>query len=695
MPLRKEVPAVNNMIKCTINGIEYSAQIGTTILELSKKNGIEIPTLCHDERVEAYGGCGLCVVEVFFGTSSKLMRACSTKISDGMVIETESEKVCRSRKFVLEMLLSDHIGDCIAPCSLACPAGTDCQKYSALIANGKYEEAVRVIKEALPLPASIGRICPHPCESKCRRALVEEPVSLASLKYFAADKDLESDPYIPECKDNTGKSIAIIGAGPAGLSAAYFLRRKGHNVTIYDKMPKAGGMLRYGIPQYRLPKDILDKEISIIEKLGVKINCNQKLGTDFSLETLKNENDAVVVATGAWLSSKMGVSGEDAEGVLGGIDFLRECALGNTPFIGKNVAVCGGGNTAMDACRTAVRLSAENVYIIYRRTLDEMPAEKIEIDEATEEGVIFKFLTNPDAILSENGHVKSIRLQCMELGNPDESGRRSPVPIKGKFEELPVDTVIMAIGQKTDSEGLEYLEKTSKGTVCADTASFRTSIEGVFAIGDVSNKGADIAISAIGEAKKASNVIDAYLNGIDAPYKKPLISERTITADDLKDKEKLPRQKTPVLSPEIRKTSFSEVSLSLSEDAARKEALRCLECGCLDYSQCSLIKYARKYNAEPSRVCGEKAKRHKDDSHAVIMRDYNKCVLCGLCVRVCTDVEKASVLEFTHRGFNAGVDTQFHIPLRDSSCTSCSLCVEVCPTGAMYKKTEGLKNVSV
>lgn len=686
---------MNNTINCTVNGSEYSFKSGMTILEAASSIGIEIPTLCHDERVEAYGGCGLCVVEVFLGASSKLMRACSTKISDGMVIETESEKVCRSRRFVLEMLLSDHTGDCIAPCSLACPAGTDCQKYAALTANGEYTEAVKVIKEVLPLPASIGRICPHPCESKCRRSLVEESVSLASLKYFAADKDLEKDPYILECKENTGKRVAIIGAGPGGLSCAYFLRRKGHNVTVYDKMEKPGGMLRYGIPQYRLPKSVLDKEIAIIEKLGVKIECGKKLGEDFTLDSLKAENDAVVVATGAWLSSKMRTPGEELHGVLGGIDFLRECAKGNAPSIGKNVAVCGGGNTAMDACRTAVRLGAENVYVIYRRTRNEMPAEKIEIDEAIEEGVIFKFLTNPDEIIGENGHVRSIRLQCMELSEPDESGRRSPVPIEGKFENISVDTVIMAIGQKTDPTGLEALEKTAKGTVCADSATFRTSLDGVFAIGDVSNKGADIAISAIGEAKKASEVIDAHLHGIFARYGKPFICEKTVTADDLSDREKLARQKMPVLSPEVRKQDFSEVALGLSEEAARKEASRCLECGCLDYSQCRLIKYSRLYGADPSRIGGEKAKRSKDDSHSVILRDYNKCVLCGLCVRVCKDVEKASVLDFTHRGFTACVDTEFHLPLAISECTSCGLCVEVCPTGALYKKTENRKNVSV
>ncbi len=678
-----------------LNGKEFAFVPGQTILELAQANGIEIPTLCHDERIEPYGACGLCVCEVRMGQApARLMRACATKTADGMVIETQSARVERSRRFVLDMLLSDHTGDCIAPCSLACPGGTDCQKYAALIACGEYRKAAETMKDVIPIPASIGRICPHPCEKKCRRALVEAPVSLAALKAFGADMDLKENTFVPDCLPDTLKRVAVIGGGPAGLTAAYHLRRRGHEVHVYDKMPKLGGMLRYGIPEYRLPKAVLDKEIALIEALGVQMHPNTMLGRDVTLETLRTEFDAVVAATGAWVSSKMRVPGEELDGVFGGIDFLRETALGNPPAIGKTVAVCGGGNTAMDACRTAVRLGAETVYVIYRRTRDEMPAEQLEIEEAIEEGVQFKFLTNPDAIEGD-GKVKSIRLQCMQLGAPDASGRRRPEPIEGKFETLAVDSVIMAIGQKTDFAGLEALEATNRGTVAADTATFRTNLDGVFAVGDLTNKGADIAIAAIGEARKAADVIDAYLNGVEIAYEKPFVCEKVVTAADLADREKRDRAVMPVLPAEERKHTFTEMALGFDEETARKEASRCLECGCLDYAQCKLIRYARQYRADPAPYAGEKAARQKDDSHAVLLRDGNKCILCGLCVRACDQLEHLSAIGLAGRGFTTEVGAAYRVPLNLSSCNGCGKCVEVCPTGALYRKTEGKKNVAV
>jgi formate dehydrogenase major subunit len=453
-------------------------------------------------------------------------------------------------------------------------------------------------------------------------------------------------------------------------------------------------MLRYGIPEYRLPKAVLDREIALIEDIGVHIHTGMKLGEQVTLDSLRAEFDALVVATGAWVSSKMRVPGEDLPGVYGGIDFLRETSLGNAPAIGKTVAVCGGGNTAMDACRTAVRLGAQTVYVIYRRTRDEMPAEQLEIEEAIEEGVQFKFLTNPDAICGD-GKVESIRLQCMELGEPDASGRRKPVPIEGKFETLPVDSVLLAIGQKTDFDGLDGLEQTGRGTLLADTATFKTNLPGVFAVGDVTNKGADIAIAAIGEARKAADVIDAYLSGVEIAYEKPFVCEKTVTADDLADRAKQPREAVPVLPAEERKHTFRAMALGFDEDAARREASRCLECGCLDYAQCKLIRYARAYKADPSPFAGEKNIRKKDDSHPQILRDGSKCILCGLCVRACDQLEKLSAIGLAGRGFTTEVGAEFRLPLGASACNGCGKCVEVCPTGALYRKTEGMKNVAV
>lgn len=679
-------------IHLNINGYEVFTEQGNTILQAAREHGIEIPTLCYDERVKTYGACGVCLVEV--EGNRKLLRACATKAAEGMVVHTNTRRVVESRKIALELLISDHDGDCRAPCSLNCPAGTDCQGYVGMIANGEYQEAIRLIKERIPLPSSIGRVCPHPCEKACRRKLVEEPISIAWLKSFAGDMDRASkDPYVPPCAPDTGKRVAVIGGGPGGLTAANFLRRKGHEVVVYDAMPNMGGMLRYGIPQYRLPKEIVEQEVSSIAALGVTMENNVRIGTDVTLDQLRAENDAVVVAIGAWTSMNMRVKGEELRGVVGGIDFLREVLLGNKPDIGKKVAICGGGNTAMDACRTAVRLGAEEVYVIYRRTRDEMPADDVEITEAEEEGVTFKFLTNPDEILGRDGKVCGVRLQVMELGEPDESGRRRPVPVEGKFEELELDTVIMAIGQGTNPAGFEGLERTRKNTISADEKTYRTSVEGVFAVGDATNRGASIAIEAIGEAQKAAEVIDRYLAGEMVGYERPFVVERTVTAEDLKDRKKARREPMPHLSPEERRHNFNEVVLGFTPETAKREAFRCLECGCHDYYECKLIHLANEYHVQPQRLAGEKHHRNHPDHNEFIVRNPDKCILCGLCVRVCDEVMGNTALGLIGRGFDTLAAPEFNLPLDRTDCVACGQCVALCPTGALMEVKPAPKSV--
>ncbi|MBQ4345919.1 MAG: FAD-dependent oxidoreductase, partial [Oscillospiraceae bacterium] len=602
---------MSKMITVTINGKVCTCEEGCSILQAAAANGLEIPNLCNDESVKVYGACGLCAVEVVDDGSGKgipkLLRACSAKAVDGYVIRYDTERVNRARKIALELLMSDHTGDCVAPCSLNCPAGTDCQGYVKKIAQGDYHGAVEIVKEKLPLPASIGRVCPHPCEKQCRRGLVEEPISIAFLKAFAADRDLEQDTYRAACAAESGKRVAVVGGGPAGLTAAYFLRRKGHAVTVLDAAKKMGGMLRYGIPAYRLPKAVLDREIEEIAAMGVTMQNGVRLGEDITLEQLRSEYDAVILAVGAWRSMQMGCVGEDLEGVIGGIEFLHDISSGEgtlPDLRGKSVAVCGGGNTAMDACRSAVRCGAENVYVIYRRTREEMPADPLEIEESVEEGVIYKYLTNPAEIVGENGKVTAVRLQIMELGEPDASGRRSPVPVEGKFETLPVGMVIMAIGQKLSPKGLDGVELTKKGTIAADEATFVTNLPKVFAIGDATNRGADIAIAAIGEANRCADVVDSALKGKLSPVRKPFLSKRQVTAEMLADREKIARCKMPARDAAVRRRDFDEVNLGLTEDIARAEAKRCLECGCHDYADCKLIRYANLQEIHPERLAG-------------------------------------------------------------------------------------------
>lgn len=679
------------MLNLTINGKNITVEEGTTILQAAKDNGIYIPTLCYDDAVKVYGACGLCVVEA--EGIPKLLRSCSAKCSEGMVVNTESKRVVQSRKIAMELLMSAHDGDCVAPCQLNCPARTDCQGYVGLIANGEYEAALKLIKNKVSLPASIGRVCPHPCETACRRGKVDEAINIAQLKAFAADMDLNSDNYLPEKDAPTGKKIAIIGGGPAGLTAAYRLAISGHEVTVYDMMEKMGGMLRYGIPQYRLPKEVLDKEIAIIEKLGVKMINGVKLGKDFTVASLKAQNDAVIVAVGAWKSSSMRTPGEELDGIYGGIDFLRAVALKQEINIGDKVVICGGGNTAMDACRTAVRLGAKEVYCVYRRTRNEMPAEDIEITEAEEEGVQFKFLTNPISFNGKDGKVKSVTLQLMELGEPDASGRRRPVAIEGKTEELDVDSVIVAIGQKLVNEDVSELKLTDRGNIEADIDTFKTNIEGVFAIGDATNRGASIAIEAIGEANRCALSIDAYLNGEDIETRVPYISRRDEELIDFQSKEKCPARKPKVLSAAERKNNFDEVCLGYTEEDAKAEASRCLECGCKEYYKCKLLSVAQRYDIHPERFKGEMPQKYTADSNEFIERNSAKCILCGLCVRSCKEVMNISAIGLLGRGFKTEVAPAFNLPLDQTKCTNCGLCVELCPTGALTEKSALKKQV--
>lgn len=679
------------MLNLTINGKNITVEEGTTILQAAKDNGIYIPTLCYDDAVKVYGACGLCVVEA--EGIPKLLRSCSAKCSEGMVVNTESKRVVQSRKIAMELLMSAHDGDCVAPCQLNCPARTDCQGYVGLIANGEYEAALKLIKNKVSLPASIGRVCPHPCETACRRGKVDEAINIAQLKAFAADMDLNSDSYLPEKNAPTGKKIAIIGGGPAGLTAAYRLAISGHEVTVYDMMKKMGGMLRYGIPQYRLPKEVLDKEIAIIEKLGVKMINGVKLGKDFTVASLKAQNDAVIVAVGAWKSSSMRTPGEELDGIYGGIDFLRAVALKQEINIGDKVVICGGGNTAMDACRTAVRLGAKEVYCVYRRTRNEMPAEDIEITEAEEEGVQFKFLTNPISFNGKDGKVKSVTLQLMELGEPDASGRRRPVAIEGKTEELDVDSVIIAIGQKLVNEDVSELKLTDRGNIEADIDTFKTNIEGVFAIGDATNRGASIAIEAIGEANRCALSIDAYLNGEDIETRVPYISRRDEELIDFQSKEKCPARKPKVLPAAERKNNFDEVCLGYTEEDAKAEASRCLECGCKEYYKCKLLSVAQRYDIHPERFKGEMPQKYTADSNEFIERNSAKCILCGLCVRSCKEVMNISAIGLLGRGFKTEVAPAFNLPLDQTKCTNCGLCVELCPTGALTEKSALKKQV--
>ena len=678
-------------VEFTLNGKKVEVEAGTTILEAAEQNGVRIPTLCHDPRLKPTAACRLCLVEV--EGNGGPTPACITPVTEGMVVRTKTDDLIDIRRMALELLLSDHYGDCVAPCKLACPAGIDIQGYIGLIANGQYREALKLIMESNPLPLVCGRVCPRFCEIKCRRNLVDEPVAINALKRFAADYD--GNPDIPKPKPATGHKVAIVGGGPAGLSVAYYLALDGHEVTILDANPELGGMMKYGIPEYRLPKALLDREIAIIANLCHQIRGNVSLGKDFTIDSLKATGyEAIFIALGAQANQKMKIKGEDLPGVLSGIGFLGDVASGKKVTLGKKVAVIGGGNTAVDAARTALRLGAGEVTIIYRRSRDEMPANEEEVEQAEQEGIGVQFLAAPVRINARNGKVGSMKCIRMVLGEPDSSGRRRPEPVAGSEFNIKVDTVIMAIGQTLDASSLDQdsrVKLNRRGYISTNEETMATSVEGVFAGGDCTSGPATV-VEAVAAGRRAAMAINQYLSGQQiAPETKPYNCSKGELAEidtaDYEQVERIPRTEMPVLDPEKRKGNFAEIELGFTEEMAKHEAGRCLACGCQDVFECQLRELATEYQVNDVHYAGRK--RHlpiSENEHPHILRDPNKCILCGRCVRICDEVQGIGALGFTNRGFGTKVEPALGMPLCETNCESCGQCISTCPTGALTPK---------
>ncbi len=493
-----------------------------------------------------------------------------------------------------KILHFNQYSECLAPCQQKCPAQIDIPAYIEHIRAGRYKEAILTIKERNPLPLTCGRVCPHPCEEICRRGVEDEPVAINHLKRFVADWEMNRGEHLHvSVAAPTGKKVAVIGGGPAGLSCAYFLRRLGHQVTIYEQMPELGGMIRYGIPEYRLPKKILDWEIEGILNLGIDHRTGVTFGEDFDLEFLRAAGcDAVFMGIGAWSGRKMRVEGEDLEGVEDGIQFLARYHLGDQPVMGKNVVIIGGGNTAIDAARTALRFGAEKVTLMYRRSKAEMPANDLEITAAEDENIEMLFLAAPTRIIGENGRVKQIEYIKMRLTDPDPSGRRRPEPIPDSETLIDADNIIPAIGQfpninfVKDGKLSASLKITKWTTIDGREETLQTDIPYVFTGGDCFT-GPAIAVDAIGAGRYAARSIHYYVT----EGRIPEVDDRQTTLlketlfDHVEGLEKIPRVHPRELKVAMRITNQEEVEHTISQHEALREAERCLRCGLMCYNR--------------------------------------------------------------------------------------------------------------
>ena len=475
-----------------------------------------------------------------------------------------------------------------APCKAACPAHIPVQGYLKLAAQGRYTEALELIKTENPFPAVCGRICNKRCEAECTRGDVDEAVAIDEVKRFIADHDMhEETRFVPKMVNQIGRpyteKIAVIGAGPAGMSCAYYLAQKGYPVTVFDRNPVPGGMLTLGIPSFRLEKDVLNAEIDILKEMGVEFRCGVEVGKDVTIQQLRDEGyKGFYLAIGAQKSAKLHIPGEELEGVLGGVDFLREVNLGNKPDIGRRCAVIGGGNVAMDVCRSAVRLGAEETYVFYRRSEAEMPADPEEVREAMEEGVKFRFLSAPVEIIGTDGRVSAIKIEKMALGEPDEKGRRKPVGT-GEFEIVEIDSVIGAVGQTVDWGTLDVgaLKTTKKNTAEADSLTYQTAQPDIFVGGDCYT-GPKFAIDAIAAGKEAAISLHRYVHpgqtltaGRDRREYRALDKEHAMIGVGGFDRE---HRQTPGYNAAKAKT-FADARVTFTEEQVRKECARCLGCG--------------------------------------------------------------------------------------------------------------------
>jgi len=612
---------------------------------------------------------------------------------------------------------TDGFQDCAelveaSPCSLACPIGTNVKAYVSLIATGKFEEALEVASGPNPFPGICGRVCTHPCEEKCNRAERDDPVAIAWLKRFAADYELQRGrEKIAPAKVWRKDKVAIIGAGPAGLTAAKDLVLRGYPVTVFEAMSKPGGMLIAGIPTFRLPRRIISLETEAIEDLGVEIKTGFTFGKDVTYESLKAEGyKAILLAVGAHKSLKLGVPGEELDGVDDCLNLLRRVNEGTHPGLTGRVAVIGGGSSAVDSARAAVRLGASSVEIFYRRTKKEMPAATTEVEEAEHEGVVMHLLVAPLEIIGQNGKVKSMKLQKMELGEPGPDGRRRPVPIEGSEYTVEIDHVISSIGQQPDvsfAEGMKDLEISKWNTLVVGKDSLQSSLKDVFGAGDVVT-GPWTVVDAIASGHRAAASIHSFLSGEEMSLPPGMGAGAREFELKAPEPPALPRKPIQKFEPKSLAANYDEIELGYTERLAMEEASRCLRCGpCFECKLCiqECEKEVMVLGTEDSELpvavvrVPEDMRPTLDGARAVISTsdgdeetggiegtlssvvatvNEELCRGCGKCEEVC--IYAAPRVSFNKKR-GALISS-----VNEKECKGCGTCVAICPSGAMQQK---------
>jgi len=656
-------------IRVTIDGRQVEMEEGATILDAARQAGADIPTLCHHEGLESWTSCFLCVVQV--EGRPNLTPSCVAPAIDGMVVTTDSPDIRAARRTALELLLSDHRGDCVAPCSVACPAGLDIPGFIDHLRDRGVRAAIALIKERIPLPATLGRICPRYCERVCRRRESENAIAVCALKRFAADADLASgDPYVPERAERTGKSVAVVGAGPAGLSAAFYLLSMGHDCRIYDSRAEAGGMVRYGVPAFRMPRDVLAAEADVIRRLGAEFQFNCAVGTDVTLDDLRRGHDAVFLAIGAQADGDPTCDGE--ESCMRALAFLSDVASGHAPDVGDTVVVLGGGNEAVDAARTAVRLGAKEVLLVWPKGRSAMPCFSEWVDAAEDEGVQLELETVPRRV------------------EPDGQGGLTVVAERGGSEvRFAASSVVSAPDRRVNVGAVAAagLKTTARG-IAVTRGTFETNLAGVFAGGDAVTGPATV-VRAVSAGRQAARCIDQYLRGIAVEPEAATFNVRMgrLSETDrehlLREIVKQERVSQTIAAPTQRRGDFREVVSGLSVEQAVREAERCLQCDCLARDTCRLRQYAAQYGASVNRFRCEPHAFERDDSSDEVVFEPGKCILCGICVRIAESRGEELGVGFSRRGFGTHVAVPFGGPLSKGLTTTLRLCAEACPTGAL------------